>query len=100
MAKLTFYERYRSDKNFKTRADGLLMESIFAMAGIDPESLCKRWESGDRALLLADVTAKLPMPKSAGVAKAAPPPEEEGQEEKPKRATSRRSTTKRSPKKE
>jgi len=59
MAKLTFYQRYISDTRFKKRADGLLMESIYAQAGIDAEGLCRRWEEGDRELKLEDVATKL-----------------------------------------
>jgi len=58
MAVLTFYERYRSDTRFKERVDGILMEAIFAAAGVDAEALCKRWESGDHQLKLKEVASK------------------------------------------
>jgi len=80
MAKLTFIERYRTDTRFKERADGLLMESIFAMAGIDAQNLCRLWETGDRILKLEDVATRLVQVDDA-------------EKSKPK-ATTRRSTKK------
>lgn len=82
MAKLTFHQRYISDTRFKERADGLLMESIYAHAGIDAEDLCRRWEAGDRDLKLKDVRLR---PEKAEVQAKAPA--------KP-RTTTRRSTKK------
>jgi len=71
MAVLTFTQRYNTDTRFKTRVDGLLMESIYAMAGIDAQDLCRRWEAGDHELKLEDVAAPEPTPEAA----EAPPPE-------------------------
>jgi hypothetical protein len=82
MAKLTFYQRYKSDRRFQERADGLLMESIFAMAGIDAEALCKQWEAGDRELKLEDV--------AKGLEKPSPAKQEAAKKEPAKRSTARK----------
>jgi len=100
MAELSFDQRYRADTGFKNRVDGILMEAIFAMAGIDAEALCKRWEAGDRELRLAEVVAmpepvaelELTAPEEAAEDEVAPEPKRRGRP--PGKKTTTRLTTK------
>jgi hypothetical protein len=68
------------------------MESIFAMAGIDAQDLCTRWEDGDRVLRLEDVATfdpKTMAPVEPGPEK--PKPRQRGPA---KKTATRRSTKK------